>query len=193
MKTETFVHIAVGALVVASQATIFIKLNRTENSIKAMENTVNDVSNKVEVLENFVIERTESKIKVSKKEFDCLARNVYFEAGVEDRRGKLAVAQVTMNRANDKRWGKGICNAVYAKSQFSWTLQKKKLNSVPQGMLWNRSVEAADEFLAGHRVTGLEYSKFYHTDYIKTPKWADENKRVAVIGQHIFYSEARQK
>lgn len=85
-----------------------------------------------------------------------------------------------------------MCSVVYHKAQFSWTLSKKKRNSTPSGKLWNASVEAVKDFESGLRIENLETSKFYHTDYIKTPHWVDKQKELMKIGSHIFYSTARK-
>ena len=54
--------------------------------------------------------KTKERVKLSKQEFECMARNVYHEAGVENNAGKIAVAQVTLNRVKSKKWGKGVCD-----------------------------------------------------------------------------------
>ena len=38
------------------------------------------------------------------KEVMCMAKNIFFEAAVESTAGKLAVAQVTLNRVKSKRY-----------------------------------------------------------------------------------------
>ena len=136
--------------------------------------------------------KTKDKVKLTKQEFECLARNVYHEAGVESAAGKIAVAQVTLNRVKSKKWGKGICDVVYSKAQFSWTLTKKKRWAQPKGKLWEASVEAVKQVEEGTRVQQLMSSLFYHTDYIKKPNWADPSLVVAKVGQHIFYADARK-
>ena len=150
---------------------------------------VGSVKTKVDELEKIVLYRIPIKLQVSQKDMHCLTKNIYHEAGVEDRPGKIAVAQVTLNRLQTKRWGNSICSVVYAKAQFSWTLEKKKRWSKPKGELWNQSVAVANEFVQGKRVKGIEKSKFYHTDYIRKPTWAKTMVQVKQIGQHIFYSE----
>jgi len=59
-----------------------------------------------------------------KKEMDCLAKNIYYEAGNQPIDGQTAVAQVTMNRKN-ANFANSICGVVYQKTgdicQFSWT------------------------------------------------------------------------
>ncbi len=63
----------------------------------------------------------------SKKDFESVAKNVFFEASLEGPMGQLAVAQVTFARLASRRWGSTIHEVVYAKHQFSWTTHEKKL------------------------------------------------------------------
>lgn len=129
-------------------------------------------------------------IKHSPEDQECLSKNIYHEAGVESKLGKLAVGQVTLNRLQTKRWGDSICQVVYYKSQFSWTKMKNKLDETPKGRLWEESKQAAAQILRGVRVNALRGSLFYHTDYIATPKWVDRKAKIIQIEQHIFYTKA---
>jgi spore germination cell wall hydrolase CwlJ-like protein len=129
-------------------------------------------------------------VSYSEKDEECLARNIYYEAGVESERGKYAVAQITLNRLKTKRWGDTICKVVYAKSQFSWTL-KKKLTK-PSGQAWEDSQWVARRSLRGDHVPSLKDAQFYHAQYVR-PVWRDPKARISQIGQHIFYSKAKSK
>lgn len=51
-------------------------------------------------------------INITNKDVDCLAKNIYYEAGGEPEEGKVAVAMVTINRVRDGRFGKSICSVV---------------------------------------------------------------------------------
>lgn len=133
--------------------------------------------------------QTTDVVKWTPEDRDCLTKNIYYEAGVEDVRGKYAVAHVTVNRLKTGQWGKNICSVVYAKKQFSWTL-KKKLPK-PDARVWAESREVADNVLNGARVRGLKKSLYYHAIYIKDPKWADPQHEAGQIGQHIFYNKAK--
>jgi spore germination cell wall hydrolase CwlJ-like protein len=124
------------------------------------------------------------KITLTERQFDCLARNIYYEAGVEDYYGKIAVAQVTWNRVRHGRWGDTVCRVVYAKKQFSWTHQNKP---APRGPLWEQSKKAARDFLNGTRLHAVKGSKYYHAVYIDAPKWTEPMRELATIGQHKFY------
>lgn len=133
---------------------------------------------------------SDEQVSFSKKDFDCLARNIFYEAGVESRAGKLAVAQVTHNRLKSGRWGSTVCSVVYAKRQFSWTRDSNKRHVKPSGPLWQASLQAVDDYVAGHRIFRLDHSLHYHADYV-SPKWANSDHQIKQIGQHIFYDLSR--
>jgi len=123
----------------------------------------------------------------------CLAKNIYFEAGVEPTAGKYAVAQVTMNRVASGRWGDNVCSVVYAKDQFSWTKQVSKYDQdhPAQGNNWNESVAVAKDVLNnGATVANLQKAMFYHAETVR-PYWRDMKAKITQIGGHIFYSRAR--
>ena len=128
-------------------------------------------------------------IKYTKDDVECLTRNIYYEAGVESTAGKFAVGHVTVNRLKTGYWGNSICQVVYAKKQFSWTLAKKLPR--PDSKLWAESEDIARKVLTGHRVRGLTRSLYYHAIYIKNPNWADSKNEAGQIGNHVFYNGAR--
>jgi spore germination cell wall hydrolase CwlJ-like protein len=126
-------------------------------------------------------------IKLSKKELDCLARNVFYEAGTEEPVGKIAVAQTTLNRVKTGYWGHSICDVVYAPKQFSWT-DDSRANEEPSGKLWFETKLIVSSVIDnGLRIKQLKTALFYHADYVD-PNWKDNSKRVAQYGTHIFYS-----
>lgn len=147
---------------------------------------VPEVPIKEEVIEDDYFLKVEP-ITLSKEEIQCLKRNVFFEAGIEPYEGKLAVAQVTINRLNTGRWGQSVCSVVYARAQFSWTLWHSKRTKVPTGPLWEDSKQVVRDFLDGVRIADINNSLHYHADYIEPPNWADADRRIAQIGQHVFY------
>jgi spore germination cell wall hydrolase CwlJ-like protein len=114
----------------------------------------------------------------------CLALNVYNESRGEDFKGQVAVAQVTMNRADHDP--KRVCKAVYAKHQFSWTDQKPPPPKA--GEEWNKARMVA--ILSLHKVVAdpTNGSTHYHERHAH-PRWRKFLARTAVIGRHIFYRE----
>jgi spore germination cell wall hydrolase CwlJ-like protein len=129
------------------------------------------------------------KVKYTKNDVECLTKNIYYEAGVESKVGKFAVANVTVNRLKTGYWGNSICKVVYAKKQFSWTLAKKLPR--PNSKVWAESEDVARKVLAGHRVRGLTRSLYYHATYIKNPNWVDQKHHAGKIGAHVFYNKAK--
>lgn len=157
-----------------------------EDAVVAIADDVQSIKQAV------VVEPLPTVIKYTEQEFDCLARNIFYEAGVEDRAGKVAVAQVTLNRLRTGYWGSDICKVVYAPAQFSWTRIKKRAWLQIEGPLWEESQQVAVEVLdQGTRIAALNTSLFYHADYIKDPYWVDRTKLTTKVGRHIFYAQAK--
>lgn len=136
---------------------------------------------------------------VREKQLDCLAVNIYYEAGHEPFEGKAAVAQVTINRADSGKFPRDICKVVYQKNivydkvlcQFSWYCEGKAGIKPKNKVAYEQSMEAAKKvLLEGFRLPSLENAMYYHADYVN-PKWNKE--RVAKIGAHIFYSDNPSK
>lgn len=174
----------------ASVVTAILVATSTPAPLKVEEKVpslTREVKGKITKASKPKVVKTNETVRLTSQEFDCLAKNVYHEAGIEPTEGKIAVAQVTLNRVKDGRWGDDVCSVVYSKAQFSWTLDKKKRKSTPKGDLWTASVHAVKEFQRGVRVREVDQSNFYHADYIRKPQWAKVHKVTAVVGKHIFY------
>lgn len=125
------------------------------------------------------------------REIVCLARNIYFESGNEPFKGKLAVAQVTVNRLQSQQFPDSICAVVHQKTrhegttvcQFSWVCNPNQKIRYPE--LYAESLRAARRVLVeGYRMPELRGAKFFHADYVN-PGWNRPIK--ARIGRHIFY------
>lgn len=129
------------------------------------------------------------------KSLDCLALNVYREAGHEPFEGKVAVAQVTLNRVESGKFPREICAVVYQKGrnpftdkivcQFSWYCDAKHRNRPVDEEAYEESYKVAKMvFLEDFRLESIEEALYYHADYVN-PNW--KFKRITKIGTHIFY------
>lgn len=136
---------------------------------------------------------SEITAELREKQLTCLARNIYYEAGSEPFEGKVAVAQVTINRTESGRFPSDICQTIYQKNvfyekvvcQFSWYCERAAtVKPIHKGNYDESMIAAKKVLLEGFRLPGLENALFYHADYID-PKWGKQ--RVAKIGRHIFY------
>ena len=140
-----------------------------------------------ELKEQFELISNPEPIKYKPVDIFCLAKNIYHEAGVESELGKIAVAQVTLNRVRTGRWGKTICDVVMARHQFSWANKRSIRWKHPKGPLWNKSYEIANRILKrGLELKNFEHALYYHADYVN-PKWASSEYYIEKIGAHIFY------
>lgn len=118
-------------------------------------------------------------------DIECLAKNIYHEARGEGLAGKIAVAQVTVNRVHSGKFQPTVCGVVYAPSQFSWTLDRRK--RVRDQQAWQASVSIARAVLT-QAVRLPEFPALYfHTPQVN-PRWNRDKTVVARIGNHIFYS-----
>jgi len=59
---------------------------------------------------------------ISDEDRYCLQQNIFFEARNQSTLGQAAVAWVTLNRVESTRYPDTICEVVWQKSQFSWTI-----------------------------------------------------------------------
>lgn len=124
----------------------------------------------------------------------CLALNIYHEARGEPDEGQLAVAYVTLNRAETKRMP--VCDVVVEPHQFSWTtggvvmrmngwtLMPHMVPSEPKAL--EKAVKIARLALSRRAQDPTAGALFYHADYV-SPSWKDSMTQIAAIGQHIFY------
>ncbi|VAW39795.1 hypothetical protein MNBD_DELTA04-1479 [hydrothermal vent metagenome] len=110
-----------------------------------------------------------------------LTLNVYHEARSEPQIGQLAVAHVTLNRAEQKK--QSVEEIVTAPYQFSWTLQKNDYLPTEPGAFAECLVTALKALTSSDFTKG---ATFYHRQDIN-PAWARGMTYVAQYGVHKFY------
>lgn len=140
------------------------------------------------------IKKEYAKAKELKKQHACLTRNIYFEAAGESLEGKIAVAQVTLNRVNSGKFPHSICEVVQQKTavnekticQFSWYCENyrdKKINKAK----WDESTRAANMIIfERHGNKKLKTALYFHNEEV-SPVW--KKRRLAKIGRHTFYGD----
>ena len=124
--------------------------------------------------------------------------NIYHEARNQPTAGKLAVAQVTLNRVKHDRFPNTICGVVYQgyylnnnpikhKCQFSWWCDGKS-DKPKERESWNYALMLARHMHEGvfDNIDVVKDATHYHAVYVK-PYWTKEKKKVKVIADHIFY------
>jgi spore germination cell wall hydrolase CwlJ-like protein len=146
------------------------------------------------------------KIKVltksEKKQVECLAQNVYYEAGYEPTKGQIAVAMVTLNRVYSGKYPTTICGTMMQQAaqvcQFSWWCDADKRAKAMAHTYSRHEREVFDHARAVALYAYMNYEHiedvtkgalFFHTKDVK-PGW-NNVKVTTVIGNHIFYKRKK--
>ena len=149
----------------------------------------NDLRQEQAMLENVKVVSSDDR----ERQLRCLAQNIYWEAASEPFEGKVAVAQVTINRVESGQFPDNVCGVVYQKNvfysrvvcQFSWACDGHYKVKPIHAPLYRESEEVAKKvLLEGFRLPSLKTALYYHADYVK-PGWG--KTPIAKIGHHIFY------
>jgi spore germination cell wall hydrolase CwlJ-like protein len=160
-----------------------------------------------------IMEVAQPKVKhVDPKQLDCLAKNIFFEAGAEPLEGKAAVARVVMNRVQ-AGFGPNPCTVVYQVltvlkpnedtidntedlikvrvCQFSWVCEGKGSPNKNSNN-YRESYKVAYNVLAHDAYSNIipATTLFFHNIWVD-PVWP--YKQVAKIGNHIFYEKLGRK
>lgn len=132
----------------------------------------------------------------TRNEQHCLAKNIFYEAGNESVKGKIAVAQVTVQRSEHPKYPDNICDVVYQKTaamcQFSWycdlSVQQTKATIGPA---WEESKRIARKVLVdGVRLPEIKGALFYKANYAPNDRFWNSLTPVATLGVHVFYKRS---
>ncbi len=122
-----------------------------------------------------------SPYNVTEEDAYLLACLVGSEAGYEPYEGKLAVANIVLNRLNGGRYGDSIKDVIYYKNQFSVVASGAFDRVMKKGPNAD-SIKAAKEALSG--VNNVpRYANFCSLSIAKYDKYAE----YTIIGNQVFY------
>lgn len=126
---------------------------------------------------------------VNPAELQCMAENIYFEAGNQSLAGKVAVGHVVLNRMRQSNYPNTACGVISQKigdtCMFSWRCESNK--SVVDNSLWKQSKQVAFDLLSRDRkdlIDITEGATHFHNSQVN-PRW--KLRRVAKIDDHMFY------
>jgi spore germination cell wall hydrolase CwlJ-like protein len=137
--------------------------------------------------------------RAKRRDIQCLATAMYFEARGEPARGQYIVGRVILNRVQSRYYPDDICSVVYQNAhmknacQFSFACDGLP-NRVRDSESWEQ-IEWRATFLvdckdlcsiAASGRSNLWTSTHYHADYVN-PNWAKKLQRTGQVGRHIFY------
>jgi len=154
--------------------------------------------------------------KVHPSDIECMARNIYFEAGNQSKAGMIAVARVVVNRVQDTRFPNNVCDVIYEgpmreswktkqdpniknedrifypvrdRCQFSWYCDGKPddIVSKENNIAWRQAQDIAYLVLVHNKYNGIvDGATHYHADYVD-PSWNKTITLITHIDDHIFY------
>jgi spore germination cell wall hydrolase CwlJ-like protein len=121
-------HFLISLLVVGSSSVLAVDVAEVKAEVSYRDQMINQASSFVERTVNLI-----ATPFMSDKDVECLARNIFFESGGEPTEGKIAVGIVTVNRAQDPRFGRSVCEVVKARTVVTKTKEVKKTEMVKIG------------------------------------------------------------
>jgi N-acetylmuramoyl-L-alanine amidase len=140
------------------------------------------------------LQLAETRARQRADDLQCLAENVYFEARGEPLDGQYAVAEVTLNRTHAQHFPHTVCAVVHETrwdpirrrkvADFSWT--ELGALSPEDGAAWKQAIAVANAVYDDLRPPVVPDALYYHASSVR-PDWARSRRRVAAIGNHIFY------
>jgi len=139
------------------------------------------------------VKNVDNKVKkVNDRIVEILAKTIYTEARGESYKGKLAVATIIWNRANNNTWRKlGLSGVCLQKKQFSgWNNGEPriKINTYLEQKAWNDSLELAKSMVDNtfRPLAALKDSTYYYNPKKATPSWGKKLKNIKFVGNHKF-------
>ena len=169
---------------------ILVDIDKVKEVVDEANEIVKEISYKVSV-QNIPFNLENS--------YHCLASNIYWEARNQSLEGKLAVAQVTLNRVESSKYPNTICGVVtqtrYYPSgridlhscQFSWYCDGIKDEPIETwGFSYDESFNLAVNFLEKRPMDVTDGSTHYHSVKVE-PYWSSTLNKTTQIEEHIFY------
>lgn len=154
LLTHTYTH-ATDTLTQEAEPTTVIETSDVTEEQTTPETTAVHVptEDKAKIIVNERLRRSQDM------HVQCLAENIYHEAGNQSGLGKIAVGMVTLNRVKEKNWPSTVCDVVTQKvkvrnkvvCQFSWVCSKgRSLLSTLNPQQWKDSLKVAMNLLVNN-------------------------------------------
>lgn len=129
----------------------------------------------------------------------CLATAIYFEARGEPTAGQVAVANVIVNRKNDRRYPDTICGVVKQAQTYRWAPHVPIRNRcqfsfycdgqpevVRDQKAYDKAMSIANRVLSGDLPDLTDGATHYHATHVY-PDWAETKTETVRVNNHIFY------
>lgn len=126
------------------------------------------------------------EVKIDQKQVELLARLIYSEANGEPYRGKLAVGNVVLNRAERK--GVSLYKIIFQKGQFDGIRTSRFKHKYKDDESYQICLKAATELLNGLRVIPNTVEFFHNPTTSTDTGWTRKISKYKhrQIGNHLF-------
>lgn len=198
MNRETIATIGISIIIISAlvvaQHTLkdqIIQLNKTlesyQQDIQTLKQHQSELREAIESIEPIIEiqndihipEEAMRRTKIASADIDnLLARIVHAEAKGESYEGKVAVANVVLNRVDSPKWPDTIREVVYQQGQFQ-PVSNGTINNQPS----RDSIRASHEAISNRTNDGAIY--FYNPE-IASSEWIFTRQTVKTIGNHRF-------
>ncbi len=148
---------------------------------------VNDVTNEVPAPVLAAVSDTETVATtpdIAASDIECVAKVVHHEAGNQPHTGKLAVAQVIVNRAESGRFPGKVCDVANQPGQFFRLAAYNPARNTP---MWRAAVDAARAALSGQANDVTRGAMFFHSAASRPDRFFRSRQRVVQLHDQVFY------
>lgn len=124
-------------------------------------------------------------------ELRCLAVAIYFEAGRESREAQVAVGQIVLNRARERKAPRELCRVVYNGLPNACLFETtcRNLGTAPAlGEQLASAIEVARAMAQGEAAPGRHAGATHFHERSARPAWSRDLFKLGGIGKLEFYS-----
>ncbi|WP_246413803.1 cell wall hydrolase [Rubricella aquisinus] len=125
------------------------------------------------------------------RQWECLTQALYFEARGETLAGQIAVAEVILNRVDDRRYPSSICGVIEQGAhrrnacQFSYMCDGER-EVITERDSWETLGKVARVMMDGRPRYLTAGATHYHATFVN-PGWASRLIQTTWIGDHKFF------
>lgn len=128
--------------------------------------------------------------QVPYEDLQCMTDNIYFESRGEPLLGQTLVGLSVLNRVDDSRWPNSVCEVIYQRKQYSWTLERKKpIKDRETYLLINNLAYAL--LAAKDEQYSFNVTNYLRCDWRDKVDWWKEMTFIGQIGAHCFYNDEK--
>jgi len=175
---------------ISCMLTLFLALSNLSvygESLYSFDSKTKDLYNEqIEALA--VFSQSNNSLSITNDDIYLMSQVVYAESCGEPDSGKLAVASVILNRANDSHFPKSISGVINQKNAFSCVKNGNVIHNGKQNVIPNTACYTAVlDALKGKDPT--YDAVFYYNPEISTSQWMNNIKKtnIKTIGNHVFF------